>query len=498
MNPDSTDRHLGEYRLRLLLAENELTRTWLAEQVSVARRVLVDELRPEQHGHRDVFLANVRAKAAVEHPLVATVYEAVAEPEQCYFAYEILPEVTFSDRVQTMASFTPARLVYLLRRISEAHIHHESLGQATAPLGLHNLHLDEHGGIRLENLAIAGPRTEAQTRRDIMYLGTALLPLVADGKPGATRMLTLLSWMRGEGTEESLRWKDIRDYCLQIEQQLAEPLPSASPTAAVPATAKKPPYILFSAIGGAIIILLLFLALRPRSESARPQPSGSNGSDTVLIPAGRYPTPDATVESLQAFKIAAHEVTIGQYAEFLGLLETLSKNKRDRIFDHENQPPEKISHLPDDWAALLAAAKSKGTWNKRRVTLDCPVVGVDWWDCSAYAEWKQARLATQEEWFAALNWEFKTPADLKPAGWIPANEETTDRTPKGIYTMAGGVGEWTRRPAPNPNNPLGERKWIIIGGSYLKPGSNALSREWVDDRSLRRPDLGFRIVFDAK
>jgi hypothetical protein len=38
---------------------------------------------------------------------------------------------------------------------------------------------------------------------------------------------------------------------------------------------------------------------------------------------------------------------------------------------------------------------------------------------------------------------------------------------------------------------------MIIGGTHLKPGTNALSREFVDDRSIRRPDLGFRVVFDA-
>jgi hypothetical protein len=38
---------------------------------------------------------------------------------------------------------------------------------------------------------------------------------------------------------------------------------------------------------------------------------------------------------------------------------------------------------------------------------------------------------------------------------------------------------------------------VIIGGSFLKPGSNALSREWTPDRSLRRADLGFRLAFDT-
>jgi len=62
--------------------------------------------------------------------------------------------------------------------------------------------------------------------------------------------------------------------------------------------------------------------------------------------------------------------------------------------------------------------------------------------------------------------------------------------------MAGNACEWTAKPAPNPANPLGEKLWVIIGGSYLKSGSNALTREWTADRGLRRPDLGFRVVFE--
>ena len=74
----------------------------------------------------------------------------------------------------------------------------------------------------------------------------------------------------------------------------------------------------------------------------------------------------------------------------------------------------------------------------------------------------------------------------------------TDRTPTGLLGMAGSVCEWTGQPAPNPANPLGERFWLIIGGSYLRPGSNALSREWTESRALRRPDLGFRLAFDPE
>ena len=309
-------------------------------------------------------------------------------------------------------------------------------------------------------------------------------------------MLTLLGWMRGEGLEEPLSWEQVRDFSTQIEQQLAEPPQQSAPTQSVGRARKKPPMAVLAVAGALALIVILLLVLRMRPEPP-PAPLRSVLPEAILIPAGKYPTPDGTEEELRAFRISAHEVTIGQYTKFLETLGTLAKDQRERTFDHDDQPAEKTSHMPDDWSALFAAAKANGTWNNYPVTLDSPVVGVDWWDAAAYAEWKQVRLPTQEEWFAALRKDVAVPSGIAPSTWIPISSETTDRTPNGIIGMAGSVCEWTRRPAANPANPLGERKWVIIGGSFLKPGSNALSREWIGDRSLRRADLGFRIVLEA-
>jgi formylglycine-generating enzyme required for sulfatase activity len=218
--------------------------------------------------------------------------------------------------------------------------------------------------------------------------------------------------------------------------------------------------------------------------------------DPVLIPEAAYPTPDGPVETLRAFRISSHEVTIGEYAEFLDALAILASQKREQTFDAEGQPAKKTGHQPDSWNELHAAAKANGTFQGKPVSLDSPVIGVDWWDAMAFAEWKQARLPTQEEWFAALRKSVEKPSTLAPGNWQPVTDKTPDRTPSGLIGMAGSVAEWTRRPAPNPSNPLGESLRVIIGGSYLKPANGALSREWTPDRSLRRPDLGFRIVMD--
>ena len=497
MNSAPADRLLGEYRLKELLDENALFRTWLAEQVSVARLVLVDELREDQADNREIFLADIRAKAAVDHPLIGSVYEAVAEDGLCFYAHELLPGVTLAERERAGEPFLPARLTHLLRRVAEAHLQHETLGQSTSPMDLDAVYQDEHGVIRLKNLAIAGPRTEDQSVRDVAHLGHVLIPLVADDQPGTTRVLTLLGWMRGEGLEGPITWGQVRDFCMQIEHQLADPLSILTPTKHGAGAGKKQPVALIALATGLFLLGIVIVAvkMRPPAPSAPPRAALP---EPVAIAAGKHPTPDGIDETLPAFRISANETTIGQYAEFLDTLGVLAKEQHEKTFDNANQPPSKVSHEPTDWPALLAAAKANGLWQNLPVTLDSPVVGVDWWDAAAYAEWKKARLPTQEEWFAALRMDVKIPAALQPGPFAPVTAATTDRTPPGLIGMAGSVCEWTAKPAPNPANPLGEKLWVIAGGSQLKPGSNALTREWTPDRALRRPDLGFRVVFDGE
>jgi hypothetical protein len=496
MNPASEERQLGEYRLKHLLAENTDSITWLAEQVSVSRKVLVDELRTERADLRDSFLADIRVKASVDHPLIGSVYEAVSEPGLCFYAHELLPGVTLAERKKAGQPFEPAQLAHILRRVAEAHLQHEALGHATSPMNLDAVYEDEHGVIRLQNLAIAGSRTEDQSVRDIVHLGNVLIPLVAEGQPGATRILTLFSWMRGEGVEAPISWGQTRDICMQIEHQLADPLSVLAPTQVVSPISKNHSTLI---VLGTIVVLfgIGIIALKMRPPAPTPPPPASL-PEPLTVPAGKHPTPDTTEANLPAFRISANEVTIGQYAEFLETLQMLAKDKRENIFDHVDQGAEKTSHDPTDWAALLTAAKTKGTWQNQAVTLDSPVVGIDWWDASAYAEWKKARLPTQEEWFAALSLDGVSPTSLPSGLWVPVTSQTADRTPLGIIGMAGSVSEWTAGLGTNPANPLGDRRWVIIGGSYLKPGSNALTREWTLDRSLRRPDLGFRVVFDPE
>lgn len=486
------ENRFGDYTPLELLAETETTRTWLARQVSVGRMVLVEELKEGAEGGE--FIADVRAKAGVEHPLVGSIYEASMENGRCHYAHELLPGETLADRARHGEKIRAQRFVHILRRVAEANIYHESHGNATSPLGLDAIHVDNHGVIRLKNLVIAGDRVPDHSLRDTLKLGEALEPILDQHRPGATRCLTLLSWMRGEGVSKPLKWTQIRDYCEQIEQQLAAPSTVVAPPTAAIRPEKKSGFVWVVAILFVAVIagVCLFPKKKKRVISEAPKPGW------VAIEKGRHRTPDGTRVDVARFSIAACEVTIGDYAEFLQQLQIHTTNGDPTLFDHPEQPETKADHTPDDWENLHRAAKEGGEWGGREINIHSPVVGVDWWDAFAYAKWKKAYLPTQEQWLGALLSGAKVPSQIPVSDLLPVNEETEDRTTNGLRGMAGSVSEWTGEPRPSPSNPLGEPLWVVIGGSYLKPGKGALAREWVADRMTRRPDLGFRLGKDGE
>jgi hypothetical protein len=486
----SENSQIGDYIILECLKDNAETRTWSAKQVSVGRSVLIDELKEAYSENRESFLADVRAKASVEHPLVGSIYEASSDHGQSFFAYELLPGDTISQLEQAQHKFKALRFVHLLRRITEANIYHETHQNATSLLGPDHIHIDSQGIIRLQNLVIHGERDQSQSLRDIMNLGTFFQALLDITHPGTTRCLTLLAWMRGEDTENYLTWAQIRDYCEQIEQQLTEPSEIAAvPTAVIPAEKKN--YTIWIVATLVVLIAggLVWVALNRNSKVAR---AAEAKLTWIEVRAGNYTTRDGTDFAVTDFLISNKEVSIGEYAKFMRTLDLLANEANDNVFDHPDQPADKTSHKPNYWDALYDSAKKSKSWSDRKINLNAPVVGVDWWDAYAFAKWKKCILPTQEQWLAALISETKEYTTIPVSEWPPASG-TPDRTSNGILAMAGSVSEWTAEPCVSPSNPLGEPQWVIIGGSYLKPGKGALSQEWSDDRSTRRADLGFRI-----
>ncbi|MAE18600.1 hypothetical protein CMK12_06675 [Candidatus Poribacteria bacterium] len=227
-----------------------------------------------------------------------------------------------------------------------------------------------------------------------------------------------------------------------------------------------------------------------------------DGAEMVLIPAGSFEMGDSknepeewmedskpvhTVE-LDAFYMDVHEVTVGQFREFV------------------NQSGYKYG---GNWDSVTKLSPGDGY----------PMVEVNWNDAVAYAKWAGKRLPTEAEWeYAArgglvgkrypwgdeithddANYDRKV-GKLAVVGSYPANGY-------GLYDMAGNAWEWCQdrygenyyssSPAKNPPGPGSGSYRVLRGGACYDNASNYHLR--VAYRSNYIPagrylGLGFRCV----
>ena len=151
------------------------------------------------------------------------------------------------------------------------------------------------------------------------------------------------------------------------------------------------------------------------------------------------------------------------------------------------------------WAELAADPEIS-----QLVVANQPVVGVTWYEAEAFANANGVRLLTQSE----RRWVVRG-AEKRPDPWgapfgtgnTNTREEALgrpaavglfrrDRTPEGIYDLAGNVGEWT-------SDRNGEQR-IFHPGSWAQPSmaSWAKAIEFASAET-RSADLGFRVARGA-
>ena len=221
----------------------------------------------------------------------------------------------------------------------------------------------------------------------------------------------------------------------------------------------------------------------------------------VLVPAGEFtmgsPTGDVDERPphqvyLDSFLIDKHEVTVGQYAEFL---------------------QQAGGNAPSDWKTMNQLS------HKKR-----PVSNVDWADAAAYCKWAGKRLPTEAEWEKAARgtdgrlypWGNEPPttrhANYGQSGSInngalaPVGSFEEGKSPYGVYDMAGNVWEWVSdwydhdyykaSPQRNPEGPpTGGFKGIRGGSWNSSPRAlRSADRYWDPPTFRSQYSPGFRCV----
>jgi formylglycine-generating enzyme required for sulfatase activity len=182
--------------------------------------------------------------------------------------------------------------------------------------------------------------------------------------------------------------------------------------------------------------------------------TGKDGAPMVLVPAGKFLYGNNKEQlSLPAFYMDKFEVTTKLYAQFI----------------------------------QAASQKQPEFWNQVSLTSvgDRPVMGVKWSDADAYCRYYGKRLPTEQEWEKAARgtdgrtypWGNEQPSSRYANFLIPPvtgknpsgnfyNDRLTavgnyeaDKSPYGIYDMAGNVREWT-----DSNHENGGK--VLRGGAY--------------------------------
>jgi len=188
---------------------------------------------------------------------------------------------------------------------------------------------------------------------------------------------------------------------------------------------------------------------------------------------------------LDAFYIDVAEVTCARYERFL---------------KETGYPPHKL-------------------WNPEFDRPEDPVVGVSWYDASAFARWASKRLPTEAEWEKAArgglvkkrypwgNKIDKEKANYNSFGITPV--KSYEANSFGLYDMAGNVWEWCQdwynaeyyriSPRKNPRGPMIDSKKVIRGGAwYCNEDALRVSNRHRNDPDLGSFHIGFRCVKSAK
>jgi formylglycine-generating enzyme required for sulfatase activity/CheY-like chemotaxis protein len=528
---------LGQYRIDAKIGIGRMGGIYRATQKNMARQVRFYALSADKAGDAALverFISNASVKANVNHPNVFAIYEAGESNGVYFYTCEYEPCSTIAQHHETGAAISELDGLRILKVAADVLGSFARTGTLHEMITERSILLGAGGRCWIANIAAHTVSKEFDTAQEMSELARILLAVLQPAGTGPDLGLRPLleKIIAGEGPAS---WPAFAQELQALEPKVAPQDAyklDAQERAAirmVEETKKRQRrnMLISSAVSLFLLtsaLLALFLLFN-RDKGA----TATAFNQLIEIPAGEFIYQDGQKVILPTFYIDEHEVTIGQYAEFLDFLEK-NPGEAEKLA-HPNQPKGK-SHVPAEWAdkteldppmpGYYARAKKYGKYQSAELDVNSPVFGVDWFDAYAYANWKGRRLPTEKEWEKAARgtegslypWgntedpkRANTAADLDPnpkmggqidgfRRWSPVNAITSDRSPYGVIGMAGNVSEWTASMDTDPQMSSGKVP-VIRGGNWRTPDYKITRRVLVLTDIQSDSALGFRTVSDS-
>ncbi len=516
---------LGSYRIDRRLGAGRWGPVYKAIQTSMNRPVAMELLDEAMNGDEEArknFVATARAKAAVQHPHILSVYEADQAAGRLFYTHEYVDGSTLKQIASRGEALTDQVALQTIKYVAQAlsHLGHHQVAHSMPDAS--DIYVGKDGLPYLSNVAVPSGELPG-VQEEIQALGEVVGGMLPGGQASEAGLHAMLNRM-SIGTEMGFQsWAALFQAIQAIEPKVipADAFKlSAQDAAAIRAVEearkRQKRQVWFSV--GALFVSLWVIAFLIWFSFLRPTTHDFTG-ETVDIPAGDFIFQDGQKISLPAFNIDKYEVTLAEYEKFL---EYLASHGNTTEFDSPLQP-EGLSHVPRDWNIYYGRASS-GLPSYRNVhgspiSLDCPVFNVNYFDAYAYAKWKGRRLPTEQEWEKAArgpvgnkypwgnDWDptklnaggdysAEPPGGYKPAVdgynlWAPVNALPTDSSPYQVIGMGGNVSEWT-------DTWDASRTYVVIrGGSYKSTKEQALTTHVIHSYPQAFAEyLGFRTAGD--
>ncbi|MCG3146647.1 MAG: Hercynine oxygenase [Verrucomicrobiae bacterium] len=471
-------RTLGAYQIEAEIGVSRWGGVYRATQSSMNRTVALKTVSAEMaavSGRTTHFLEEMQAAAQISHSNIVTIYEAGCIDGINFCAMEYINGPALADFLRNGKVVDEQHLLQTIHSVARALDFLWQKKIPHQPLEAKNILVDARGTVKLINVLPLDNMPVESMKDDMLTVGLVLANLANSISPVTKRTGELVERMvAAAGRKPFISLADLAQTAADLERELFPP-PSAA-GAATPAPEKKINKV------GLVLAILVGIASASglywwRTAALRQPPPVTRPADFGTM--ARVPGGTVGKKNVKDFFLDRYPVTIGDYKIFLDAV-TAGVTLKEHTF-----APRKKNHTPDNWDKILAGIQqgrpldvgNRQLW----LTWDSPVIGVDWYDAYAYANWRGKRLPSDEEWDRATRQSTQTPAPA-PTNQTEVYANPADKSPDGISGLTGKLSQWI---GTSPTHSTA----IIRGGRQSRTEIN---------RETRSDTVGFRCAADKE